>query len=180
MAVYSEEFRDRMVERMVEGMSATSLAEEVGVSQPTLSLWLKKAAARSAEGKLGRMKRRKEPVAPVKSAPRPAEARRPGEWSASEKFSVVLEAAAISNAALGEWLRAKGLREADLTAFREEVREAAIAGMGAKRASAPEAKRIKELERELKRKEAALAETAALLVLRKKAVALWGEEGDDT
>jgi hypothetical protein len=43
-----------------------------------------------------------------------------------------------------------------------------------------EQKRIKDLERELKRKEAALAETAALLVLRKKAGALWGEEGEDT
>ena len=43
-----------------------------------------------------------------------------------------------------------------------------------------EQKRIKELERDLKRSQAALAETAALLVLRKKAVALWGEEGEDT
>ena len=38
--------------------------------------------------------------------------------------------------------------------------------------------RIKQLERELRRKEAALAETAALLVLRKKAEALWGKEED--
>jgi transposase len=36
------------------------------------------------------------------------------------------------------------------------------------------------LERGLRRTKAALAETAALLVLRKKAAALWGEEGDDT
>jgi hypothetical protein len=91
-----------------------------------------------------------------------------------------MEAAAVSEAELGEWIRRKGLREADLVAFREEVREAAVAGMGAKRSTSPDAKRVKELERELKRKEAALAETAALLVLRKKAVALWGEEGDDT
>ena len=58
-----------------------------------------------------------------------------------------------------------------------------VAGLrpGAKSAkeSAGDKKRIKELERELKRSNAALAETAAILVLRKKAVALWGEEGDD-
>ena len=35
-------------------------------------------------------------------------------------------------------------------------------------------KRIKELERELARKDRALAETAALLVLGKKASAIWG------
>lgn len=34
------------------------------------------------------------------------------------------------------------------------------------------------LERELARKEKALAETAALLVLRKKAQAIWGESED--
>lgn len=91
-----------------------------------------------------------------------------------------MEAAGLSDDRIGEWLRTRGLREADLAEFRAEVRDAAVAGMSAKRTASPDAKRVRELERELKRKEAALAETAALLVLRKKAVALWGEEGDDT
>ena len=38
---------------------------------------------------------------------------------------------------------------------------------------------LKDLQKELKRKEAALAETAALLVLRKKAQAIWGDPEDD-
>ena len=36
--------------------------------------------------------------------------------------------------------------------------------------------RIRELERDLGRKDRALAETAALLILRKKAAAIWGED----
>ena len=61
------------------------------------------------------------------------------------------------------------------------MRQAALAGFTAsKKPRNDEQKRIKDLERELKRKEAALAETAALLVLRKKAGALWGGEGEDT
>ena len=40
-------------------------------------------------------------------------------------------------------------------------------------------KRIKELERELRRKDKALAETAALLVLKKKAQAIWGDREDE-
>jgi hypothetical protein len=48
------------------------------------------------------------------------------------------------------------------------------------RGRSAEAKRVKELERELRRKEKALAETAALLVLRKKAEALWGAEDAST
>ena len=46
-------------------------------------------------------------------------------------------------------------------------------------AVATEKQRNKELERELRRKEKALAETAALLTLRKKAAAIWGGKGED-
>ena len=45
-------------------------------------------------------------------------------------------------------------------------------------ATKEEKKRIKALERDLRRKEKALAEAAALLVLRKKAEAIWGD-GED-
>ena len=48
------------------------------------------------------------------------------------------------------------------------------------RRSTGDAKRIKELERELARKDKALAETAALLVLKKKVQAIWGDGDDDT
>ena len=41
-------------------------------------------------------------------------------------------------------------------------------------------KRIKDLEKELLRKDRALAEAAALLVLKKKAQDLWEDEDDDT
>jgi hypothetical protein len=40
-------------------------------------------------------------------------------------------------------------------------------------------KRIRQLEKELQRKERALAEAAALLILRKKAQAIWGDKEDD-
>lgn len=174
-----------MVERMVAGTTATALSSEVGVPQPTLSNWLKKAAFRAEQGRVEGMKRRPakksakapELAATALAAPAP---RRPSEWPPDEKFAAVMEAAGLSEERLGEWLRTRGLHESDLAAFRAEVREAAVAGMGAKRTASSDAKRVKELERELKRKDAALAETAALLVLRKKAVALWGEEGDDT
>jgi hypothetical protein len=84
----------------------------------------------------------------------------------------------VSEADLGGWLRRRGLRSTDLDAFRAD----AVSGLATKptKATAAEKKRTKELERELRRTKAALAETAALLVLRKKAAALWGEEGGDT
>lgn len=169
---YSEGFRRRMVARLSgpKAMTAMALAAEVQVPQTTLSRWLREA------GKVEEMARRKAPtsqkVAPRRGADRPA----------AEKVRVVLEAAGIPEAELGAFLRREGLHAEELARMREEVQAAAIAGLGVKktRAQTDEQRRIKELERDLKRKEAALAETAALLVLRKKAVALWGEEGEDT
>jgi hypothetical protein len=99
-------------------------------------------------------------------------------WTAEEKLAALVEAASVSEAELGGWLRSRGLRAADVDAFRAD----AVSGLATKpsKHTAAEKRRTKELERELKRTKAALAETAALLVLRKKAAALWGEEGDDT
>ena len=180
MAEYTEAFRRRMVERMSPpgAMSATKLSDEVGVSQATLSRWLRDAATVSD---MARSKAKSKSNTP-KTPKTPAVAAPASSWAADDKVALVLEAAAVPQAELGAWLRAKGLHDDELARLREEVRSAAVAGLSPKRAKGPsgEQKRIKELERELGRSKAALAETAALLVLRKKAVALWGEEGDDT
>ena len=76
-------------------------------------------------------------------------------------------------------MRQEGLHESDLTA----MRRAALEGLAPPRKqSGPtnEEKRIQQLERELRRKEKALAEAAALLVLQEKFRALMEEEGNDT
>lgn len=106
-------------------------------------------------------------------------ARRPQDFTAHEKLAMVLEAASLAEHELGEFLRRNGLHEAHL----EEWRAAALEGLGnaqRHKKTSPEAKRIRELEKELDRKDKALAETAALLVLKKKALAIWGGEDDDT
>ncbi len=158
-----------MVMRMTGpgAMSAGALAKEVGVPQPTLSRWLLAA-------KVG--------VMPKKPKGGGSRGGRPKRWTPEEKLRVVMEAAAAGEAGLGELLRREGLHEADLDRFRQEVQEAALEGLrGAGKAQKPaEDTRVKELQKELRRKEKALAEAAALLVLRKKVQALWGEEGDDT
>lgn len=165
---YSEAFRNRMVRRMIgpSAVSAHTLAGEVGVTQPTLSRWLRDASIVDAVKKPKRRRAERR-------------AKRVSDWSAEEKLKAVVEAASLGEAELGAWLRQKGLLEEDLARFRAD----ALAGLTKPRkgkSGTGEQKRIKELERELRRKDAALAETAAVLVLRKKAAALWGEEGEDT
>jgi transposase len=157
---YTEAFKSRMVRRLVgpTAQSANAVAQEIGVSQATLSRWL--VAARNVSGM-------------TRSVPK--------QWTGVEKLRVVTEARGLSGSDLGALLRREGLHEAQLTAWRAAA-EAALAeptrGRG-RAAPSAEAKRIKELERELRRKDAALAETAALL-LKKKVDAWWGDADDTT
>lgn len=102
-------------------------------------------------------------------------------WSAEEKIRVVLAAGGLDDEKLGEFLRREGLHEADLQQFRKEVEQAATEGLSAPKRSqgiSPEQKRIRQLEKELARKEKALAETAALLVLQKKVQDYFSAEED--
>jgi len=107
----------------------------------------------------------------------------PESWSPEEKFAIVLEVASFSETELGEYCRAKGLYPEQVKLWKQFCIQGNMTNNEHKRLAAVEAKadkkRIKELERELNRKEKALAETAALLVLRKKLNALWEESEED-
>jgi len=165
MGEYSAAFRSRMVERMVgpRAVSASALSREVGVAQPVLSRWLLKAS-----------------IVDGMSASRKTTTKR---WTGAEKWRVVLAASQCSQSDLGALLRREGLHETQLASWRAAA-EAALAEPSplarGRAKSSPEAKRIQALERELRRKDAALAETAALLVLKKKVLAIWGDADDST
>lgn len=103
------------------------------------------------------------------------------DLSPEDKLRLVHRSAELDEAALGAFLRREGVHEADLTLWREQASEGALGALAGKRQRTMEQKRVRKLEAELKRKEKALAEAAALLVLSKKAHALWGAlEDDDT
>ena len=91
----------------------------------------------------------------------------------------MLEASALGEASLGEFLRRHGVHETDQAAWRQ----AALPGLSTPaimQARPGDARRVRELEKELRRKNEALAETAALLVLKKKVLSIWGDADDDT
>lgn len=105
--------------------------------------------------------------------------RRPKDWSPEEKLRVVVKASILSDEQLGEFLRREGIHEAQLRQWKAAMLEALQKPVRRSKKTA-EGKRIRKLEAELRRKEKALAEAAALLVLKKKAQEIWGDEGDDT
>lgn len=172
---YSEKFKLRMIQRLTgpHAPSAMLLSREVGVPQPTLSLWLRRA-------------RRLPPMTeePNEGAQR-SEPRNPKSWSAEEKYRVVLEAATVADSDLGEFLRKKGLHAVQLEEWRRVAAEGAKAALThgrkpGREQSKTDPRRVRELERELLRKDKALAELAALVALKKKLELLWGDEGGST
>jgi len=108
--------------------------------------------------------------------------KRPNYWSAEDKLKVVVEAASLDDEQLGAFLRKKGLHHAHLDQWRSQMLDGLQNGFSKKKAKQKNdaAKRIRALEKEVNRKDKALAETAALLVLKKKVQEIWGDEGDPT
>ena len=165
MTRYSEERKQAILVKMMppHNINAMRLSEESGIPYQTLYSWKKQAKE--------------------KGCAVPGNSKNPENWSSSDKFAIVLETASLNEAELGEYCRKKGL-------FVEQIQQWKEACMNAnatqpeltkaqKENSKNDKKKIKKLERELIRKEKALAETAALLVLQKKAQELWGEPEDD-
>lgn len=149
-----------------DGISATALAKEIGVPQPTLSRWLRAAS-------------NFEPMTRKQSKTDTTPGRK--RWSPEEKLRVLGRAAQLGPDDLGAFLRTEGIHEATLLQW-QEAATAALAGLSKSRSrkKSPEAKRVVELERDLRRKEKALAEMAALITLQKKVQAIWGDGADDT
>ncbi len=165
---YSNGFRSRMVQRMAgpRPVSATTLARETGVPQPTLSRWLREA-----------------PTLPPMDGRDDKGSSRPKQWTAEEKLRVVLAAAQLSEAQLGEFLRGEGLHAAQLEEWRQVAMAGAQSALSGRKPAAkntPETTKIRALERDLDRKNRALAELAALLALQTKIPANWGAADEST
>ena len=157
MARYGQAFKDRAVARLLppECASLEVVSREVGVGVGTLERWREDAQSRPARGRA---------------------------WTARARLEAVITTAAMDEAGKSAWCREHGVYPAELDQWCASA-TAALAEPEEARAS-PQAtrqdkKRIKELERELLRKDRALAETAALLVLSKKVAAIFNKgEGE--
>ena len=153
---YSVAFKQKMIQRLTgkNAVSALQLARETGVRQQNLSRWLEQARS----------------LPFVADKPK-AVAR---NWTVEQKAKILAETSKLTGEELTTYLERESVKLADYERWRIALEEGG-------QASASTAKRIRSLERELARKEKALAEAAALLVLKKKVESLYGAgEDDDT
>ena len=159
---YSPELKDALLRRMLppNNESITKISREEGISEQTLRNWRDKA-------------RREGYAAPGTDAI-------PDNWSTQDKFLIVVETASMNETEFAEYARKKGLYVEQIKAWKD-------ACMNANGSVAKEASRLnrelkdlekerRKLEKELQRKEKALEEVEALLVLSKKANAIWGSQ----
>ena len=103
--------------------------------------------------------------------------KRPQDWTAEEKLDGVLEYEKLDEEGRGKFLREKGLHSVHIERWKQQILEGLKSSKSRKKDSRDA--KIKDLEKELHRKEKALAEAAALLVLKKKAQAIWGDHEDE-
>lgn len=151
---FSLAFKQKMVQRLTgkSAVSALQLARETGVRQQNLSRWLQEA--------------RSLPI--MADKPKPIVR----EWTVERKARFLAEACSLDGEELSACLERVGVKFAEYEQWRIALDEGGAA-------SATTSKRIRQLERELARKEKALAEAAALLILKKKVDTLYGEDEDD-
>lgn len=155
---YSEAFIEQAVVKLLSRGKRTvrEVALDLNVNYHTAKNWMQRGS-------------------PDKARMSPDKEKRPQDWSAQEQLLALQETHGLSGEALQAWCRERGLFAHHLASWK-----AAFCAIARPDAGTRELRSLKDqndqLKRELVRKDKALAEAAALLILQKKFRALWEDE----
>jgi transposase-like protein len=161
-------FKIQAVEKALsrsEGVSILDIAETLGVGYSTLQKWIVQSRNHQLE---------------------PAQAmtkeKRPQDWTQEERLNLIIECGSLTEQAISEHCRAQGLYPYHIQQWKDDFSTETSMNTESKKSSETKKLRteIKELKKDLNRKNKALAETAALLVLQKKVNAIWGSDEDSS
>ena len=175
-AIFTPSFRMQAVEKALGRSAEISLreiAEGLGVGKSTLNNWIVKSRnhelnSGSADGKLRSNEMVKE--------------KRPQDWSLEERLEMVIACDSLDETAMSERCREKGIYPHHVKQWELGFVGGTPVDLRTRQDSESRGLKheIKDLKKELRRKDKALAETAALLVLQKKVSAIWGNDEDDS
>jgi transposase len=156
-ATYSEAFIEQALVKVFSRGQRTikEVAAELHINLHTLKNWMKRTSV-------------------PKNKAMPTTDKRPADWTAAEKLTALHETHGLSGEALSAWCREKGLFAHHLTSWKEEFC-APKTPMPAAQMRTLKDENVS-LKKAIQRKDKALAEAAALLVLQKKFRALWEDE----
>ena len=155
---YSPEFKQSVVQKIASpgGPSVTEMAKKIGVHYTSIYGWVKEYA------NTGRMKKSK-------------------EWTPEAKLEAIIKTATMTENELGEYLRSQGLHSSDLDKWKQDF-YCSQKTTGRPKID-PEIIELrnqeKQLSKDLRRKDRALAEMSARIVLLKKSRLIWGDSEED-
>jgi transposase-like protein len=159
--IYVDGFKEQALAKVLGrsgGQTIRSIAADLGMNMGTLRGWMKRAL-RDQKVFAGK---------PIQSA----------DWTPAQRLLALQESHGLAEEALNSWCRERGIFAHDLTQWRTDFCESA--GAAGRREDSEELRQLRlanmQLQRDLNRKDKALAEAAALLVLQKKYRALWAAE----
>lgn len=162
MVRYSSEFKEQIVRKMMPPSNQTvaRISRETGIAAPTLYSWRNQFRTQGH-------------VVPASDT-------NPEGWNWKTKAAAVIATQSMNEAEKAEYCRKNGLYIEQLEAWESafEVAED-FKSPTSKAQEAAARKKVKQLEKELRRKDKALAEAAALLVLSKKVQAIWGTQEEE-
>ena len=163
---YPKERKDAIINKMLppQSMSVPKLVKQENIPYGTLYTW-KQQYLRNTSKEMPNM--------PTSNA----------KWTANQKFAAIIETSTLNEQKLNEYCRKQGLYSTDIEAWKIAFIKGSQYQSTANKDDKNKLKQLRteneSLKRDLRRKEKALAETAALLVLRKKLDALWEESEDE-
>lgn len=169
MARYSAEMKASAIQKMMppNNVTVAQIARDTGITETTLYTWRKQARNQGV--------------------PVPGNGKHPDQWNPESQLAVIIETATLNETELAKYCRKKGLFAEQIQQWKaafissDSIHPASQSKqrMAISEEHKKDKKTIKKLERELNRKDKALAEAAALLVLTKKAQEIWGTAEDD-
>ena len=166
---FNTSFKIQAVEKALnrgDNTTLTEIANSLGVGSSTLGKWITKAKNQEFE------------TVSQNEIANMIDDKRPQDWTPEERLNMIVECASIDEDVCNARCRSQGIYPHHLKQWRDDF----INGRSIKpKAVSPsELKTLKlenkSLKKDLNRKDKALAETAALLVLKKKVHEIWGDE----
>jgi transposase len=164
MREYSKEMKEAIVAKICRpgGFSYTQVAKESGIAPSTVHGWVKRFGGQNQ-------------VKHVKKQGR--------DWSPVEKLKLIFDSMKLSEVELGEFIRRNGIFASDLDVWKSELLLEVQQIKRGRPKLDPEVVKLRDvnarLQKDLRRKERALAEASALIILKKRAEEIWGKDEED-
>lgn len=162
---FSQSFKNNVVEKVLTRapeVTLEDLAKDYGIAKSTVGRWVRE----TRQTKTG------DPETMT------TKEKRPQDWNEAEKLQAIIESASLDDEEKNAWCRQAGIYAHHLSQWKQAIIQSERGQTGPENRAILKALKAenKQLKQELNRKEKALAETAALLVLKKKAQTLWASD----